>query len=174
MGIVETRVREHHRALVSRAIARDWQFLDNYSFSLIGRIWVGWNPENLHVQCVKRSKQSIHCLVTHSTEKWECLISVVYGLNGYEKRRELWSELVGMGQPPLPWVVLGDFNVVRVRDEACGGSPLWPDWKNDLASCLLDAKLEDLKYTGQFLTWSNMREEEPIMRKLDRVLVNRT
>jgi endonuclease/exonuclease/phosphatase family metal-dependent hydrolase len=36
------------------------------------------------------------------------------------------------------------------------------------------AKMEDLKFMGWLYTWSNRRPENPILRKLDRVLVNET
>ncbi|KAB1220082.1 hypothetical protein CJ030_MR3G005569 [Morella rubra] len=100
-------------------------------------------------------------------EEWEST------LNCYERRRKLWRDLAGKANLGIPWVVLGDFNAIKSQDESCGGSLLWPDWKNELAACLFDAELDDLKFTSHFLTWSNKREEEPIMRKLDRVLVNK-
>ena len=41
-----------------------------------------------------------------------------------------------------------------------------------LEECINEAELDDLKFGGHFFTWSNRREEGPIMRKLDRVLAN--
>jgi len=36
------------------------------------------------------------------------------------------------------------------------------------------AKMEDLNFMAWLYTWSNRRPENPILRKLDRVLVNET
>lgn len=45
-------------------------------------------------------------------------------------------------------------------------------WKDDLSNCLRDAELDDLRYSSQFFTWFNRQDDQPILRKLDRVLVN--
>jgi len=43
---------------------------------------------------------------------------------------------------------------------------------DSLDECINEAELDDFKFGGHFFTWSNRREEAPIMRKLDRVLAN--
>ncbi|XP_024016553.1 uncharacterized protein LOC112089920 [Eutrema salsugineum] len=43
---------------------------------------------------------------------------------------------------------------------------------HDLQSCLEDNELQDLQSRGAYFTWSNLLHEDPILRKLDRVLVN--
>lgn len=53
-----------------------------------------------------------------------------------------------------------------------GGSRDWPNWINDLDVCINHAEMEDLRLEGQLYTWSNRREEGPILRKLDRAIVN--
>lgn len=42
----------------------------------------------------------------------------------------------------------------------------------DLRECLDFAGLKDLTIRGKLFTWSNKRVEDPIVKKLDRVLVN--
>lgn len=64
----------------------------------------------------------------------------------------------------------GDFNAIIKRNEAMGGSLDWSTWKNDLEECISRAGLEDLRYGGFYFTWSNRRDEDPILRKLDRAL----
>ena len=41
-----------------------------------------------------------------------------------------------------------------------------------LETCIRDAKVDDLRYSGMHYTWTNQCIENLIMRKLDRVLVN--
>jgi hypothetical protein len=41
-----------------------------------------------------------------------------------------------------------------------------------LDTCIREAKVDDLPYSGMHYTWSNQCPENLIMRKLDRVLVN--
>jgi endonuclease/exonuclease/phosphatase family metal-dependent hydrolase len=87
----------------------------------------------------------------------------------------LWAELLAYAPTCAnePWLLMGDFNVIRRQGEAVGGSTSWPEWKGDLENSLREAELDDLRFNGNFLTWTNRREEEPIMRKLDRVVCNR-
>jgi len=41
-----------------------------------------------------------------------------------------------------------------------------------LETCIQEAKVDDLQYSGMHYTWMNQCPENLIMRKLDRVLVN--
>lgn len=43
---------------------------------------------------------------------------------------------------------------------------------NSLEECVIQAELFDLRFGGPFFTWSKRRNERPILRKIDRVLVN--
>lgn len=43
---------------------------------------------------------------------------------------------------------------------------------DSLDECINQADLDDLRFGGQFFSGSNRREEGPILRKLDRALVN--
>ena len=71
-----------------------------------------------------------------------------------------------------PWLVLGDFNIVRYGEEKLGGDTNCPNYMDDLNLCCYDAGLEDLKFSGTFLTWSKGSGQGFIARKLDRALVN--
>lgn len=41
-----------------------------------------------------------------------------------------------------------------------------------LNDCINSAGLYDLRFCGQFFSWSNRRNHDPILKKLDRVLIN--
>lgn len=71
-----------------------------------------------------------------------------------------------------PWLVIGDFNAIRWNHERLGRSRDWPDWMGDLDNCVLSAGLFDLRFCGLLFSWSNRREDDPILKKLDRALVN--
>jgi uncharacterized protein (DUF608 family) len=47
----------------------------------------------------------------------------------------------------------------------------WSGWKYDLNNCLLQSCLEDLRFTGSRITWSNQQCDNTILKKLDRVLL---
>lgn len=173
-GIVETKVKAINKDSILRSIARDWGVLCNYSHSPSGRIWVCWNPSVVSVTSIGQSDQVIHCAVQEVPNSWHCLVSIVYGDNCPARRDALWADLssFAMTTQGLPWLVAGDFNAIRRRNERVGGSLEWPNWMNSLEECVIQAELFDLRFGGKFFTWSNRRDEGPILRKIDRVLVN--
>lgn len=69
---------------------------------------------------------------------------------------------------------MGDFNQILTSDEhySINPSTLHVRGMEDFQECLADSDLVDLEARGTLFTWSNGRLEEPILRKLDRVLVN--
>ena len=98
----------------------------------------------------------------------------MYGLNTSQERKELWRSINRLSGivDDSPWVVLGDFNVVCRPEERSGGDTSWPSYMEDLNVCYYDNSLDDLKFTGNILTWSKGAVDGFLARKLDRVLVN--
>ena len=96
------------------------------------------------------------------------------------QRRELWSEMteicnlhVVQNQPTL---VMGDFNQIITADEHHSISPFSLPIRGmeEFQDCLTLSELEDIESRGTLFTWGNGQLEEPILRKLDRVLGNQS
>jgi hypothetical protein len=68
---------------------------------------------------------------------------------------------------------MGDFNAIRNQSDRLGGSSTWAGTMDRLETCIREAKVDDLRYSFMHYTWSNQCLENLIMRKLDRVLVNK-
>ena len=102
------------------------------------------------------------------------MVSFIYGHNDYIPRRELWSALrtFSSAYGAVPWLVLGDFNIVRHGGEKLGGDLTCPNYIDELNNCCYEAELEDLKYSGNFFTWRKGSGHRYKARKLDRALVN--
>lgn len=148
--------------------------IDNYDSAVNGRIWGCWDPTLVDLIVVSKSDQVIHCAVTekHSQEFFFC--SIVYAHNEKEERRSLWAILVEFScSIQQPWVILGDFNTVRIAEEKVGGRPIHPRAIRDFQNCLFQACLTDLKATGCRYTWSNRSfGQRRVLCKLDRCLIN--
>ncbi|GAV92846.1 hypothetical protein CFOL_v3_36224, partial [Cephalotus follicularis] len=98
--------------------------------------------------------------------------SFVYGLCDRNARQTLWCELTHCTDlfRQYPWVIMGDFNVTRLGTEH-SSSRLITKAMNEFNQAVLTAELEDLKSTGLFFTWSNMRSGAgSISKKLDRAM----
>lgn len=177
-GLIETRVKEIHKGSLLMALAREWKALCNYQCAPNGRILLCWNlmGKELDLVLLGQSAQVIHCRVSAKSRAWSCIPSFVYGENCHSKRKALIDMSDFSSFPSLvgdnPWLVIGDFNAIRWNHERLGRSRDWPDWMGDLDNCVLSAGLFDLRFCGLLFSWSNRREDDPILKKLDRALVN--
>ena len=172
IGLVETKVRDGNHTPILKYFLPGWTMVHNYNHNSSGRIWVLWNSEVLDVSMVFTSDQYIHLSAVIIEKQIRFQATFIYGHNTAPKRLPLWNDLLSLRRS-LPWILLGDFNVVRFMNERLGGDPDWPPHMEDLNSCCTEAMLEDLKATSFHYTWDNRSSGDRFLtRKLDRVLVN--
>jgi len=120
------------------------------------------------------SDQAIHVSVTILATNISFNTSIIYGDNNASLCEALWSDIVSHsdGWESTPWILMGDFNAIRNHSDMLGGSTTWAGTMDRLDTCIREAKVDDLQYSGMHYTWSNQCPENLILRKLDRVLVN--
>ena len=172
-GLNETKVSEENSTSIAAELLWGWQHFFNYQSHQNGRIWVCWNPDIVEVTIVTVTDQMIHTKVKIIQKQITFLASFVYGLHTRREQATLWHSLQEVADSDnTPWVVLGDFNVVRKPEEREGGSLVWTEACEDLERCCMEAQLDDLRFSGHYLTWSRGEGENYLARKLDRVLVN--
>lgn len=83
---------------------------------------------------------------------------------------------MGLASDPIisskAWVVMGDFNQILNPSESSTGSARISMGISDFRHCISSANLFDLSFRGNLFTWWNNQEANPIVKKLDRVLIN--
>lgn len=176
-SVLETHVSEENASEVLQATFPGWRGEMNYEASDLGRIWVIWDP-SVSVICFHKSAQIMLCgvFVPGSGESFS--VAFVYGFNTVVPRRSLWddiSNIVRMSPARNhPLLIMGDFNQILSANEHFSilPHPLPLLGMSDLMNCLVDNELSDLHSRGAFFTWSNHRPEDPVIRKLDRAVVN--
>ncbi|XP_075075955.1 uncharacterized protein LOC107802716 [Nicotiana tabacum] len=101
------------------------------------------------------------------------MFTFVYAKCSSFERLELWDNLYYIASDmELPWVVVGDFNVVLHEDENIGGRPVHPPDYEDFAFCANSCGVFDLGYKGSpFTLWNSKPNVECIFKRLDRVFV---
>ncbi|XP_074290946.1 uncharacterized protein LOC141617678 [Silene latifolia] len=114
----------------------------------------------------------IHFKVNHHESCSTFHLSIVYGCNDPLDRHRLWTSLVA-GSTAEPWLVLGDFNVVRTPSEKLSNTPPVLQDMLDFNDCLASCNLDDLTCIRVDMTWTNKQDSGTrVWSKLDRVLAN--
>ncbi|XP_073037148.1 uncharacterized protein [Primulina eburnea] len=135
--------------------------------NLSGHNWVFFAAD-VRAECVFDHAQFLHIRVSASFLPTEIFCSFVYARCDYVQRRDLWASLL-LVKPVLgPWLVGGDFNVVRDASECLGsrGGRLLP--MEEFNTFILDSGLIDAGFEGSSFTWTN----NTIWKRLDMVLVS--
>ena len=174
IALLETKIKECNKEFFQSSLFKDWQCVNFYEGDGSGRIWIWWNPRFLLVNVVSMHDQIINLSVSILASGVKIAASFVYGANVASARKHLWANLKiqATAFSHMPWIIMGDFNAIRFRNERKGGSCDWPAYMNDLNDTLFEVGLDDLRYGGPLFTWHNSRVNGHILRKLDRVLVN--
>ena len=107
---------------------------------------------DLHV--FQKLPQVIHCKISYDILNYYC--SFVYASNDGIVRRKLWHSLDCFRKTftQSPWLVAGDFNVVKSPNEKLGGCIL-SGYENEFLQCVNSFEVDDYPAIGCFFTWSN-------------------
>ncbi|XP_073051333.1 uncharacterized protein [Primulina eburnea] len=135
--------------------------------NLSGHIWVFFAAD-VRVECVFDHAQFLHIRDSASFLPTEIFCSFVYASCDYVQRRDLWDSLL-LVKPVLgPWLVDGDFNVVRDASECLGSRGGMLLLMDELNTFILDSWLIDASFEGSSFTWTN----KTIWKQLNRVFVS--
>lgn len=131
----------------------------HFSFSRVisnitGHIWV-FLAEDVKAECVLDHIQFLHFRVSAPFLPVDGFCSFVYAKCDYIERMELWDSLLQSKPEQGPWLVGGDFNVIRDAAECLGtsGGRMLP--MEDFNHFILDSGLVDVGFEGSSFTWTN-------------------
>ncbi|XP_074277574.1 uncharacterized protein LOC141601209 [Silene latifolia] len=173
LGLLETRVKLNKSHRILRSKFKKYSNFCNYNMHHNGRIWLLWDTSTTKVSVLQEHAQVVHCFVQHFASGRSFHLSVVYGSNCPMARQSLWNSLIQQSHQTGPWVVMGDFNIVRYAHEKISNTP--PDLTDmtDFNSFLSECGLDDMHGSGIDFTWFNKQEVNTrVYSKLDRVLIN--
>ncbi|XP_075497853.1 uncharacterized protein LOC142535306 [Primulina tabacum] len=114
-------------AILEPMIDLDVRFMTRrFGFSRVisnssGHIWVFF-AEDVMVECLFDHTQFLHFRVSATFLPTTVFCSFVYAKCDYIERRQLWNSLLQVKPTHGPWLVGGDFNVVRNSSECLGSS----------------------------------------------------
>lgn len=172
--LVETWVKQINFAKIVSSMLSGWEVINNYSAHYLGRVWICWDPGGSSIKVFDVHEQVITCHVNSADMGIPWMFSVVYGATQGLERRHLLQKLsyiknlVGCH----PWLLAGDFNVVRTVQEKWGNAGI-SCYGKEFEECIQGLEKDDLAYTGCFHTCTNNQAGPNfVYRKLDRVMSN--
>ena len=175
--LLETKVSVENFQKVFDASFPGWSCLHNYSHHSLGRIWVCWS-DKVEVCPVLTSAHMITIWVKYKGTGDTFLCSFVYASNCAVERRQLWSEMelingsvVGTNNA---WIMHGDFNVALSVQEHSRALATRSDHGaiRDFQEVVHNCDMMYLAQVGSSFTWTNCQDDNPISKKLDRVMAN--
>ncbi|XP_077233647.1 uncharacterized protein LOC143875953 [Tasmannia lanceolata] len=171
--IIETKAKIHKLNDYASQVCEGWKVHGNYLAVIKGRIWILWNPNLVDINILEESSQYVHSEVRIIQTNQYFNLTAVYAHNYYISRRALWSNLESL-EPgiSLPWLLVGDFNVVRYASERLGNTNHHLNEMEEFNECLTNCSLTDLRSDSQTWTWHNRSSANRKVAKLDRSLVN--
>ncbi|XP_074328140.1 uncharacterized protein LOC141666056 [Apium graveolens] len=172
MGILETKVKVDKAASISKKINKKWAWIFNYDYHYNGRVWVGWNSTIWNVSLCSTSAQHITCNATLIDNDISFLVSYVYAFNDACDRVPLWTNLNQLSSTLSPWCILGDFNCTIALEEGMGGKEHFTPDMQVFKNCITSNGLGEVRTLGDNFTWYNKRPNNPIFKRLDRMLGN--
>ncbi|XP_019240016.1 PREDICTED: uncharacterized protein LOC109220010 [Nicotiana attenuata] len=174
LGLLETRVKQHRWSKITSNIAPNWGIVNDYSAAANGRIWVMWDQGEYSINTLKVEAQLIHCEVRDTSNKVQCVLTIVYGFNTVEERRSLWSSLQDISiNTNCPWLVCGDFNAILTTADRRSCHPVTFNEVKEFADCINYTLLNELQWKGEYYTWTNKQQAgERVSSKIDRAFGN--
>ncbi|CAK8579658.1 unnamed protein product [Lathyrus sativus] len=169
--LLETRVKKENAKNIRDKLKLPGQYLDNYSHHINGRIWLNWNDGNIDIISNKITDQMVHCEVRDAQGGFKFWLTVVYAHNKLELRRKLWHD-IEHSQQPGPWCIVGDFNNVLRTKDRIGGNRVTETEYIDLQNMMQRIGLFEMESKGDYYTWFNKHNVDPIYSRIDRVLGN--
>ncbi|XP_026399266.1 uncharacterized protein LOC113295131 [Papaver somniferum] len=132
-----------------------------------GNIWLVWNKNLPTPSVVSMSSQII------TVEIGSFLVSGIHAHVGEVQRIFFWSEMEMISGLNLPWLAIGDFNVITSVDEKIGGKTPNKRAMLDFNNCLDTCELLQAPRTGIQYSWSNCQQgSKRILYNLDRAVFN--
>lgn len=158
-GLVETKVKEDKAEKMINRIVPNWSRITNYEHAVNGRVWIIWDDHVYTIQPLDKHDQFIHCLVTGKQNGMCCYLTVVYGHNDSDKRRNLWEQLKRIAQNITgPWLIGGDFNAILYAQDRLSKVPVKSTDIKEFVEYCHDIGVAELPWKGEYFTWTNKQQ----------------
>lgn len=153
--LVETKVNEGRCHSFCRKMSRNWDWVALPSLGMSGGIMTLWKKNIGTVTLIAMSRNIILLVVsTNYMDGW--ILSVVYNPQMISAQTQVWTELSKFSCLMLPWLMVWDFNAIRLDEEHREGSFRHYIAKSkNFNDFICFNSLFDLGFFGHSFTWCN-------------------
>lgn len=146
-------------------------FIFNSASGSRGGIVTTWDPSSLSLASWISHRYSLTSVFNSTTSDHQISVTNVYGPADH---RDSWAFLDDLLELiPLisgPWIITGDFNLVRSAEDKSNGI-ISPNLTSAFNAAIHDLGVDKLPLSSCRFTWSN-GQPNPILSRIDRVFVN--
>lgn len=134
-----------------------------------GGILMLWDERIWKGELSSLGAYSLTCKFTRKNQDFSWFLTGIYAPNNIEEREEVWWEVGAVrGLFDGPWIVCGDFNIVRFPSEKKNCSRT-TRVMTDLSDFIEDMGLQDSHLVGGNYTWRK-RDRHDVAVSIDRIL----
>ncbi|XP_019228283.1 PREDICTED: uncharacterized protein LOC109209465 [Nicotiana attenuata] len=102
-----------------------------------------------------------------------CYMTVVYGYNAMEQRKDMWKKLQNLAPGKQPWLISGDFNAMLTPQDRISKVPMTLADIHDFAKWYHNLYLTEIPWRGEYFTWTNKQQgDDRVRSRLDIIFGN--
>ncbi|KAG2674099.1 hypothetical protein I3760_13G119800 [Carya illinoinensis] len=133
---------------------RDQFNFDNSSSNEVvgGKLWLMW-IEDTNLVVLAMGNQFISVRMLDNLKP--IYVTLVYAKCYYQGRRRLWNDLEMTNTHNVPWIVVGDFNIIKNDSERHGGRPRNSVASDDFNNYIDISGLLEIQFSGSSMSWCN-------------------
>lgn len=164
------KIKEIHSKWLQR-----FEFLEVKADNTVGGILILWNPKKVRVLDVEASRNYLSVVIQPEGVAETFLVTNVYGPQRVEDKLRLLESLYDLRnrQNGIPWILGGDFNMIKSLSEKKGGTRVLNRDSSAFQAFTGNLKLVDPDSENGLFTWNNKRGgEAQVASKLDKFLVS--
>lgn len=156
-------------------MARRYEFIEVKAETTAGGILILSNPQKIGIIDAEASRNYLSVVIQPVGDRDTYLVTNVYGPQRLDDKIKFIDSLVDLRSRfgGLPWVIGGDFNMIRSLSKKKGGTrALYKD--SSAFHCFSEnMKLVDIETNNGMCTWNNKRGgDSQVASKLDRFMIS--
>lgn len=115
--------------------------------NVTSKIWLFWN-EYIKGVVILNKKQFVSLCCMHREVHEQFIFTDVYAKCSNIERRVLWNNLIAIFHSVEPWLIRGDFNIIRKTDASLGGRSMDFAAAGEFNDCIANCGLLELGFIG--------------------------